>query len=52
VFTPGAHLPLGVLLILPALETTKLVMVFASVLGRVRHGFSVGPCSAGWAIPG
>lgn len=40
VFTPGTHLPLaGLLLILPALETTGLLDVFTSVYGRLRNGF-------------
>ncbi|WP_186526396.1 putative transposase [Leekyejoonella antrihumi] len=40
VLTEGAHLPVaGLLLILPALETTGLLTVFESVFGRLRNGF-------------
>jgi hypothetical protein len=40
VFTQGAHLPLaGLLLILPALESTGLIAAFEATYGRLRNGF-------------
>jgi transposase len=40
VFTQGAHLPLaGLLMILPALQTTGLIEAFEATYGRLRNGF-------------
>lgn len=40
VFTQGAHLPMaGLLLILPALETTGLLAAVQQTYGRLRNGF-------------